>query len=198
MRIALLSMSCRGETQTDLARLASALAQRVETHLFLPADSELDGLAPEVALHPLGATRPAAAPWRKLLAMGNPWLHAEHAKRIRRVAPDVVHLLQPHPTHALLIPLLGRPTCLSLHDAEVPSPGRESTLREFMIGRALGLVDQLFVPGAAPAERLLRQGLPAERISILAPANDPLALLATYRQMLSRLHAPSGFPATPA
>ena len=197
VRVSLVGMACRDGTLKQVARLANGLAQVVETHLFMPAQPELAALlAPEVIHHPLAS--PRGASWGKLLALGNPWRHADHAKRIRRVAPDLVHLLQPHPTHALLIPLLGVPSCLSLHDVWDPASVREASLREFMSSRALAMVDHLILHDPAQVEPLHRLGLPPETLSLVPPDDEPLAYLTAYRHMLARLRSPSGFPATPA
>ena len=201
MRVSLVSMSCRDGTLKQVARFASGLAQVVETHLFMPALPELGALlAKDVVHQPIAPSHQGGASWRKLLAMGNPWIHAENAKRIRRLAPDVVHLLQPHPTHALLLPLLGAPSCLSLHDGALPlsSSRRDASLRELMISRSLLMVDQLLLHDPALGEHLHRQGHPRERLSVVFPPEDPHAYLERYRQMLSRLRAPAGYPMTPA
>ena len=215
MRIALLAISDHDETLHEAARLASRLAQVAETHLFVPAHAERElGGDARVTCHPLSPWRTDAATWRKWLAMGNPWLHADHAKRIRRVDPDVVHLLHPHATHALMIPLLGRPTCLSLHGAELPSAlgepsrredsrwehshwahsHRESSLREFLITRSLLMVDQLICRDPRGTDVLRERGFPAERLAHATIVEDPLALLAVYRQLLARLRANAGHP----
>lgn len=193
MRVALVCMSPRDDAQEQAARLASGLAQAVETHLFMPSETRR---APGVAHHFLAL--PRGPSWRKLLALGNPWRHAEQAKRIRRVVPDVVHLLHPHPTHALLIPLLGMPSCLSLHDVLDPAASQEASLREFMTHRALVMVDQLILHDPAQAAPLQRLGLPGERLSLASPGGEVPDYLEAYRQMLARLRTPSGFPATPA
>ncbi|MNR81933.1 hypothetical protein D3C72_126820 [compost metagenome] len=200
MRVSLVSMSCRDGTLQQVARLASGLAQVVETHLFMPALPELgDLLARDVRVHPLEAFNGGAS-WRKLLSVGNPWIHAEHAKRIRRIVPDVVHLLQPHPAHALLLPLLGAPSCLSLPDGMLPLPPArwEASLREFLISRSLLMVDQLILQDPVLAEHLHRQGHPRERLSLVFPANESRSTLEAYRQVCTRLHGPNGFPAAPA
>ena len=201
MRISLVSMTCRDGKLQQVARLASSLAQLVETHLFMPALPGLSELlAKDVVHHPLGIFPEGGASWRKLLSMGNPWVHAEHAKRIRRVAPDLVHLLQPHPAHAMLVPLLGAPSCLSLPDGPSPTPPtrQDSSLREFLISRSVDMVDQLFLHEAALAELLHRQGHPRERLSLVCPPDDGQATLEAYRHMLDRLSASSRFPTAQA
>ena len=205
MRIALLAMSDRNETLHEAARLAGGLAQVAETHLFLPAHAERDvSCDARVTRHSLSFWRQDASTWRKWLAMGNPWLHADHAKRIRRVDPDVVHLLDPQATHALMIPLLGRPTCLSLQGAEVPpafqdlshrDPSlREPSLREFLIMRSLVMVDQLILRDPRALDALCRRGFPSERLAFAAFAEDPLAMIAVYRHLLARLRANAAHP----
>ena len=215
MRIALLAMSDRNGTLQEAARLAGGLAHVAETHLFLPAHAERDvSCDARVTRHSLSFWRKDASTWRKRLAMGNPWLHADHAKRIRRVDPDVVHLLDPQATHALMIPLLGRPTCLSLHGAELPSAlgepsrredshwehshrehsHRESSLREFLITRSLLMVDQLICRDPRGTDVLRERGFPAERLAHATIVEDPLALLAVYRQLIARLRANAGHP----
>lgn len=195
MRIALLAISDHDGMLHEAARLASRLAQVAETHLFVPAHAERElGGDARVTRHPLSPWRSDAPTWRKWLAMGNPWLHADHAKRIRRVDPDVVHLLHPHATHALMIPLLGRPTCLSLHGAELPPTHRESSLREVLITRSLLMVDQLILRDPRTTDTLRERGFPAERLALATVAEDPQALLAVYRQVLARLHPNAAHP----
>jgi len=198
VRVSLVSLTCRDGTLQQVARLASGLAQLVETHLFMPARPELgDLLAKEVRVHPL-ETLKGGPSWRKLLSMGNPWIHAEHAKRIRRLAPDVVHLLQPHPAHVLLLPLLGAPSCLSLPDEMLPPARQEPSLRELLISRSLFMVDQLILHDPALAEHLHRQGHPRERLSLVFPADESRPTLEAYRQVCARLQGPKGFPTAPA
>lgn len=200
MRIALLAMSDRNGTLQEAARLAGGLAHVAETHLFLPAHAERDvSCDARVTRHSLSFWRKDASTWRKRLAMGNPWIHADHAKRIRRVDPDVVHLLDPQATHALMIPLLGRPTCLSLLGAEVPTafqePSlREPSLREFLIMRSLVMVDQLILRDPSAFDALHGRGFPSERLAFATFAEDPQAMLAVYRHLLARLRANAGHP----
>jgi hypothetical protein len=211
VRISLVAMACHGERLQQVTELANDLSQCVETHLFMPFASErTEGLAPEVCLHATWPARAIAA-WRSRLAMGNPLVHAENAKRIRRVAPDLVHLLQPHPSHALLIPLLGVPSCLSVHDP-MPSPSGlqrpgaptqedatpwGQTLREVMINRSLGMVDHLLIRDPALLDALLKLGVPRSRLTLIPPHADDASgsTLAAYRQLLARLQTPRGFPA---
>lgn len=214
MRISLVAMACHGERLQQVTELANDLSQLVETHLFMPFSPEQrEGLAPEVCLHATWPSRAVAA-WRSRLAMGNPLVHAENAKRMRRVAPDLVHLLHPHPSHALLIPLLGVPSCLSVHDPMPSSPGPQrpggssqagappwgQTLREVMISRSLGMVDHLLIHDPALGDALLQLGLPASRLTLIPPHADHAShsTLAAYRQLLARHTTSRSFPATHA
>lgn len=168
MRVAIVALSCHGGMRHYASQLANSLASHAEVHVFTPPDPELrDYFSPETILQPsLPLSFPGQA-WRGSLVQANPWVHASNAKRLRRIRADVVHVVTPHPSNGLLLPLLGDlPILYTMHDPSV-HPGEASPLRDKLTRRALHFADRLIVHGEALRQELAEQGISSEHVSVI-------------------------------
>lgn len=167
MRVAIVALSCHGGMLHYTSQLANSLAGVADVHLFTPARPGLsDYFSPDVIVHPTIPLSFPGQPWRGILAQANPLIHATNAKRIRRIAPDVVHFTTPHHANSLVLPLLGKPVCCTLHDPTVHI-GEATPLRDFMERRAVAMADRVIVHGEALREELAAQGMAQERIRVI-------------------------------
>lgn len=167
MRVAIVALSCHGGMLHYTSQLANALSEAANVHVFTPAKPEHAGyFSPALTMH---ATLPLSfpgQPWRGALAQANPLIHAENAKRIRRIGADVIHLVTPHHANALMIPLLGAPLCYTLHDP-TSHVGETQPIRDALRRRTLDGVERVIVHGEALREELAAQGLSRERVAVI-------------------------------
>lgn len=168
MRVAIVALSCHGGMRHYTSQLANSLARHADVHVFAPADLEQEAyFSGEITLHGIRPLSFSGQAWRGILTQMNPWVHAVNAQRIRRIQPDIVHVVTPHPSNGLTLPLLGEiPVCYTMHDPSV-HPGEVSPVRDFLTRRAVGIADHLIVHGEALRVELEEQGLCSSRISVI-------------------------------
>ncbi|MBO9542639.1 glycosyltransferase family 4 protein [bacterium] len=169
MRVAIVALSCQNGGMLHYAsQLANSLASQAEVHFFTPAKRELaDYLSRDLTHHPTLQLSYPGQPLRTLSRQLNPLVHGLNAQRIRKVRPDVIHLVTAHPANSLLLPLLGdTPVCFTLHDPSA-HPGESTPLKDFLMQRTIAGVDRLIVHGEALRTELAAQGIEASRIAVI-------------------------------
>ena len=183
MRVAIVDWSSLGVVSEVTVRLANELAEHVDVHVFVPSGIECPaGTGGDWTRHALVPISVSGPSWRRVLTQANPLIHAANAKRIRRVAPDIVHFTALHPANAMLVPLLSAPTCLTVTGIE-PLSTRGGRFREEMRRRTVMIADQLVVESRAVRDALLLEGLPPDGVPLI-----PLAHEAFVQQHLSLYH----------
>ena len=168
MRIALVSLSVRGALGQYTEVLVQPLSRKTETHLFVPTHYEGD--CGQAVLHafPTGSTHS-----RALLSLLNPLLAWRVWGDIRRIQPDVVHLLtgEGYPWALLWAAWAQRqeiPFIVTVHDPE-RHPGYNlweilnARLRRFVLGRATGV----HVHSPRFTELITAQGFRSDNIFVI-------------------------------
>lgn len=169
MRVAIVALSCpNGGMLHYASQLANSLASQADVHFFTPPKPELDAyLLPSVTRHGLLQLSHPGHLLRSLFSQLNPFVHGINAQRIRRIRPDVIHLVTAHPANSLLVPLLGdTPVCFTLHDPSA-HPGESTPIKDFLMQRAIAVSDRVIVHGEALRTELEAQQVPAGRIAVI-------------------------------
>ncbi len=168
MRVAIVALSCHGGMRHYASQLANSLASQADVHVFTPPEAELNEyFSSETTLHPSVPLSFPGQAWRGTLIQMNPWVHAVNAQRLRRIQPDVIHVVTPHPSNAMTMPLFGDvPVCYTMHDPSV-HPGEASPVRDMLTRRAIAGADHLIVHAEVLREELSGQGLRPDRISVI-------------------------------
>lgn len=169
MRIAIVALSCpNGGMLHYASQLANALSETEEVFFFSPPKPELgEYLNPRVQLL---ASKRLSFPHRRertFIRQLNPLIHLEHARRIRSLAPDVVHFVTDHPCNGILANLLaGLPKCFTHHD---PSrhPGETSGVKEALTRWSIQKYDRVVAHGEALRQEMHEQGIPASKVKVI-------------------------------
>lgn len=189
MRVAIVDWPSFGVVSEIAVRLANGLAEHVDVHVFVPSGSECpagsEGDWTGHAMVPISVSGPS---WRRVLIQANPLIHAANAKRIRRVAPDIVHFAALHPANALLLPLLSAPTCLTVTGLE-PLLARGGRFREELRRRMVMTADHLVVESRAVWEALILSGRLPDGVSLIPPAHEVFAQrhLSLYQRLTEQM-----------
>lgn len=165
MKILLLSLYGRSGMIHYASQLANALAKKHDVTILIPSYTERDFFDKGVKLIRMEA--PTSVVKTSFLSC-QPWRFKNIINKIKRMKPDVIHVLDNHPWYLCLLPWLKIPLVVTQHDVTA-HPG------EFIRGKITIAVNsylskhakRIIVHGEKLKEMMEKRGIPKEKVVVL-------------------------------
>jgi glycosyltransferase involved in cell wall biosynthesis len=167
MKILLFGLNGRGGMLHYTSQYANALAKKAEVYVVLPSYSDKSFFDKKVNLIRMKAPFTAFGAFVYALAF---WQHDALMKKIRKIRPDVVHIMDNHPWYiSYALKLKNYPLFVTQHDP-IPHSGERYTLRGIMsnfVNRFLRQkATKVIVHGENLRKYLLNRGISSSKILV--------------------------------
>lgn len=153
MKILLISLSTTPVHGRHVRVLANRLAARShEVFVFLSGTTNVEGISPHVGVFRVAWTKRPRIEVQTFNALAV-WRAIRHMRKLR---PDVIHVLSPHPWNMMFLLFAPSPTIVTLHDP-VPHPGEAISALVWLYNRIMVLLaDAVVLHGTAYRDYIQR------------------------------------------